>query len=976
RVRTTPATARYLSYPCIVTFDAGDGMMNGVNIFSVEVEKGTTVPRPTEIPQRDGYVFWGWNATGSVDDPTWKFDAERITQDITIHAVWAREYTVMFVTEEGAFDDGRNTRTVTAVYGNKITAPKLTNPDPTRELQYWRSPTGDKWDFSHDTVPNYGISLYAQWDLKDDIKKALAPFIYTKTDGGYRIDGVKDQNVSGTLTVPNVVTSIKFRAFEDCYNITSVIIDDSVTEIGRNAFQNCKSLKSVILPSGLTSIENSTFDGCSSLEQINLPDTLTELGSGAFCDCSALKSIEIPSGVTEVKNATFYGCSALQQVELGDNVTKIGSTAFYGCSALQQVELGDNVTSIGISAFNGCSALRQVNLGNNVTTIGSSAFYECSALREITMGDSVTLIDSYAFKGCSSLTSFDLPTVIEEIGEGAFEGCASLKSIIIPVACQNVGAYAFKDCTGITSVELHFAAVYGNNVFDGCTALTDYILGDEVLQLGAATFQNYTNLRSVTIGDGLTEIPSYAFRNCYNLRNVSIGSGVKEIKSHAFDGCVLLFSITIPSNVETVASNAFYGCSNLMEVYNLSNASLSFDSYVTVHTDASEESVVHYTDDDFLFVTINDKPTLFKYLGDKADIVLPDDCNGESYSIYDRALAYHPQLNSVKFSAGVKEIGYDILLGSDNVTSLTVDSANPIYSSSGNCVIKPNSQELILCCKTSVIPDDGSVRSIMSNVFCHNATIVNDSFRIPDSVQWVYRYAFDGCYGLMRTADNGVVYVDRWVYAFDCDNSGELVDIELDAGTVGICNAAFYRGNTSSSISVRNAIRSLKFNAELKYVGNGAFACCENLTEIIMNDGLLSIMNDAFYGCKKLQDVVVPDSVYFLGPNAFNLCANLKYVKLPASSNVVQQELFSGCETLESVVIPQTVSLIGQGMLLGCPDTVVVYYEGAEEQWSAVTIKENNDVLNNATKYYYSETEIEGVNCWHYGADGKPTTEY
>ncbi|MDE5592508.1 MAG: InlB B-repeat-containing protein, partial [Clostridiales bacterium] len=87
----TPETARYQSYTCIVTFDAGDGMMNGVNIFSVEVEKGTTVPRPSEIPQRDGYVFWGWNATGSVDDPTWKFDAERITQDITIHAVWARE---------------------------------------------------------------------------------------------------------------------------------------------------------------------------------------------------------------------------------------------------------------------------------------------------------------------------------------------------------------------------------------------------------------------------------------------------------------------------------------------------------------------------------------------------------------------------------------------------------------------------------------------------------------------------------------------------------------------------------------------------------------------------------------------------------------------------------------------------------------------------------------------------------------------
>lgn len=912
-------------YTCTVTFDAGDGTINGERLYTVTIDKNTTVARPTAIPQRKGHIFWGWNTTGREDDPMWLFDAEKISQDTFIYAVWVKECTVTFYAEEGAFENGTHTCTVTAPYGTKVTAPTVTPHDEYMELQGWETSLGNSYDLSNEVIQG-DLYLYAKLDIKKDVQRQLAPFRYARNAFGYTVTGVVDNSVSA-ITIPSVVTWIDTAAFSSCRNLVSITMHDGVTYIGQKAFQNCENLKSIILSAGLEGIEKHTFDGCTALENIRIPDTVTEIDEHAFSGCTSLKSIEIPSGVTEVKYDTFYGCTALKQVKLGNNVTEIGSHAFEDCTALADIQI---------------------------------------------------------------------PTALEKLGSSAFAYCTALKSIIIPATCKNMNSRVFRGCSGLTSAELHCETIAVATFMD-CTALTDVVIGDEVRTIedgafvrcaalteidisdGVTTleeaFIGCSNLRTVTIGDGVAVIDAYAFRNCYNLKSVTIGGGVKEIKSYAFSGCVALLSITIPSNVETVATNAFYGCSNLMEAYNLSNASLSFDSYVKVHTDASEESIVHYTDDGFLFVTENDKPTLVKYLGDEADIVLPDDCNGESYSIYDRALAYHPQLNSVKFSAGVKEIGGDILLGSDNVTSLTVDSANPIYSSSGNCVIKPNSQELILCCKTSVIPDDGSVRCIMSNVFCHNATIVNESFRIPDSVQWVYRYAFAGCYGLMRTADNGVVYVDRWVYAFDCENSGELVDIELDAGTVGICNAAFYRSNASSSISKRNAIRSVKFNAELKYVGDGAFAYCENLTEIIMNDGLLSIMNDAFYGCNKLQDVVVPDSVYFLGPTAFGSCANLKYVKLPASS-VVQQKLFSSCEALESVVIPQAVTLIGQGLLLGCPDTVAVYYEGSEEQWSAINIYDNNDVLNNATKYFYSETEIEGVNCWHYGADGKPTTIY
>ncbi|MDE7107082.1 MAG: leucine-rich repeat domain-containing protein, partial [Clostridiales bacterium] len=651
-----------------------------------------------------------------------------------------------------------------------------------------------------------------------------------------------------------------------------------------------------------------------------IPDTVTEIDEYAFRDCSSLKSIEIPSGVTEIKNDIFKDCTSLRQVKLGDNVTKIGSRAFSGCTVLDDIQI---------------------------------------------------------------------PAAVEKLGSYAFKDCTSLKSVTIPVACKEIDGLAFDDCTALTRAELHCETV-GISAFGGCTALTDVTLGDEVrtIETGAfmyctalteivipdgvttlePAFSNCSNLRTVTIGDGVDAIDANAFRNCYNLRSVTIGSGVKEIKSYAFSACLSLLSITIPSNVETIMSSAFSGCSKLREVYNLSQASYNFGSSVTVHTDAADDSILHRTDDGFTFREYNDETSMYMFLmdywGDSEDVVLPDSYNGESYSIAAYALAYNPRLKSVKFSAGVNNIGKEILLGSDNVTSLTVDSDNPVYSSAGNCVIGYY-KKFVLGCKTSVIPTDGSVISIGSYVFCGNAAI--KEFSIPDSVTSIDYYAFDGCTGITRTVGH-VKYVDKWAIGLESYSGEEKLDLELESGTAGITDRAF---------ESRNSIGSIKFNPELKYVGVDAFYCCVNLTEVVMNDGLLKIGSSAFFDCEKLQDVVVPDSVKTMGWYAFDGCSYLKYVKLSAGLAEIGGYSFKDCTALESVVIPQSVTFVSREAFLGCPETVKIYYEGTEEQWNEIYISTiDNAELITATKYFYSETEIEGVNCWHYDADGKPTTIY
>ena len=60
-------------------------------------------------------------------------------------------------------------------------------------------------------------------------------------------------------TIPDSVTTIGDKAFEDCYSLTSVTIGNSVTTIGDWAFYYCDSLTSVTIPDSVESIGYQAF---------------------------------------------------------------------------------------------------------------------------------------------------------------------------------------------------------------------------------------------------------------------------------------------------------------------------------------------------------------------------------------------------------------------------------------------------------------------------------------------------------------------------------------------------------------------------------------------------------------------------------------------------------------------------------------------------------------------------------------------
>lgn len=167
---------------------------------------------------------------------------------------------------------------------------------------------------------------------------------------------------SAEILIPNKidglpVTSIGWRAFENCGGVTKIVIPNTVTHIDMSAFYKCDNLREVVMTDSVTEIESSAFDGCKKLTTVTLPKNLTTIESMTFWNCESLTSITIPNSVTE-----------------------IGLSAFYKCTGLRSVTIPRSVTTIKSSAFDGCTGLTTVKIPNSVTKIESDAFYKCDKL--------------------------------------------------------------------------------------------------------------------------------------------------------------------------------------------------------------------------------------------------------------------------------------------------------------------------------------------------------------------------------------------------------------------------------------------------------------------------------------------------------------------------------------------------------------------------------------------------------------------
>ncbi|MBR5935116.1 MAG: leucine-rich repeat protein, partial [Bacteroidaceae bacterium] len=266
---------------------------------------------------------------------------------------------------------------------------------------------------------------------------------------------------SGDIVIPATVEykgkdytvrAMQPKAFANCQNLTSVVIDAPVSVLPDSLFNDCSSLKSVILNEGIEKIEYNAFDGCTALETIDIPQSVAFIGLQAFRDCKSLRTVTIPESVTLLGECAFQGCSNLDSVTILGNIKQVKNWIFNGCTNLTYVSLPQNITWVGHGAFAMCSNLETITIPEDVKVIDDYAFYDCASLKTIVIPENVIFIGPYAFYGCQSLESITIPESVASIGAKAFRNCQSLKSVTLPDGITFIGNNAFNKCSSLDSI--------------------------------------------------------------------------------------------------------------------------------------------------------------------------------------------------------------------------------------------------------------------------------------------------------------------------------------------------------------------------------------------------------------------------------------------------------------------------------------------------------------------------------------------
>lgn len=94
----------------------------------------------------------------------------------------------------------------------------------------------------------------------------------------------------------------------------------------------------------------------------------------------------------------------------------------------------------------------------------------------------------------------------------------------------------------------------------------------------------------------------------------------------------------------------------------------------------------------------------------------------------------------------------------------------------------------------------------------------------------------------------------------------------------------------------------------------------DEITSVIIEDGITSIGDDAFCDFDGLEEITIPASVQKIGMMVFESCDRLEHINFAAGSQLttIEDRAFESCHALTTINIPSSVTNIGGGILCDC----------------------------------------------------------
>ncbi len=410
------------------------------------------------------------------------------------------------------------------------------------------------------------------------------------------------------LSLPNCI-NIEEEAFCGCLSLKSIEIPVCQT-IGRQAFDSCNSLEAVSLPSTIKSLGQICFSGNTmiTLYAKDVPTLGSSPGGLPFDKTTlvivpeeSLNAYQTANVWNTMKDRIFsMGTQFSYDVEATAQPTTSGLQKSIGANNLRSVvtlKVKGSINSYDIMVMRNKMDnlhyldLKEADVVANTyeyytgyctkdSVLGLHSFADLDKLITVKLPKSVKYTNG-AFANCTHLRSVEMPEELiatdlykddsgpmVELNEqkGTFEACSMLIDVTF-YHCNTIGGRTFEGCSALENITLaNNLKRIGYSAFNSCYNLKSIILPNEVESIGCDAFGACSSLKSVQFPPSLKTIDEYAFRSCSGLEDVTL-PGLTTIAYQTFNGCSNLKEIKLPSTLESVGNEAFSECNNLNKVY-------------------------------------------------------------------------------------------------------------------------------------------------------------------------------------------------------------------------------------------------------------------------------------------------------------------------------------------------------------------------------------------------------------------------
>ena len=421
----------------------------------------------------------------------------------------------------------------------------------------------------------------------------------------------------------------------------------------------------------------------------------------------------------------------------------------------------------------------------------------------------------------------------------------------------------------------------GSRVLEGNTSVKKVIIPNGIESIDDYAFAQNTVLEEVTVAGSVFNLGTYMFYQCSTLTKVTFEEGVTEVPAYCFNQASALTEVVLPSTVKRIDEYAFF-MSGL--------TTLTVPESVTYLGSSFAGSMPNLTS-----VTI------------KGDIVTDEDSTSWFSS--------SKLLTSVTFEKGCDALLMACFMSCTALTEITLPD---------NCVTL-GPRAFSGCTALAKITLGTQTSNFQEDALLNVPALTSDGILLKE-----------GDINHKFSEDGNILY----------SNGGAKISLVLDQsqvpasinfselGITEIGDYAFFENETLTSIDLTGVTS----------IGESAFESCENVVQdLVIPASVTHLGNGAFWGTgiTKLDiqttfgDGVVPSE-------SFRNNKSLAEVKMVSGITRIDYRAFGYCgKEFKACYVPKTVTSLGQYAFMS-NNNLVVYFEGTEEEWDAITIDNGN----------------------------------